>query len=98
MGLEAIAARGCQVWQLGLLPYERTWQWQQELVAERRENPELEDVLVLLEHPPVYTLGRGATLDFLKFNAIAPQQNSIASNGEARSPITVPVNWWAIQF
>ncbi len=28
----------------------------------------LHDVLILLEHPPVYTLGQGASLDFLKFD------------------------------
>ncbi|MGL5510271.1 MAG: lipoyl(octanoyl) transferase LipB, partial [Microcoleaceae cyanobacterium] len=29
---------------------------------------DLPDLLILLEHPPVYTLGQGATLDNLKFN------------------------------
>ena len=67
-GSDAIAPRCCQLWQLGEIPYEQAWQWQQDLVAQRRETPELDDVLVLLEHPPVYTLGRGATADFLKFD------------------------------
>jgi lipoyl(octanoyl) transferase len=31
-------------------------------------DPMLEDVLLLLEHPPVYTLGTGSTQDFLKFD------------------------------
>ncbi|MCT7951789.1 lipoyl(octanoyl) transferase LipB [Ancylothrix sp. C2] len=44
------------------------WTWQQNLVNQRRQNPDLEDILILLEHPPVYTLGRGATLEFLKFD------------------------------
>ena len=30
--------------------------------------PSLEDVLILLEHFPVYTLGTGSTVDFLKFD------------------------------
>jgi lipoyl(octanoyl) transferase len=36
-------------------------------VAARRTQPHLEDVLILLEHPPVYTLGQGSRLEFLKF-------------------------------
>ena len=34
----------------------------------RIDNPDLEDVLILLEHPPVYTLGTGADTNFVKFN------------------------------
>ncbi len=30
------------------------------------------DVLLLLQHPPVYTLGQGATLEFLKFDPHHP--------------------------
>lgn len=50
------------------VPYLLAWQWQQALADCRRDNCAIEDVLVLLEHPPVYTLGRGASLDFLKFD------------------------------
>ncbi|NEP08030.1 MULTISPECIES: lipoyl(octanoyl) transferase LipB [Okeania] len=56
----------------GLISYSVAWEWQQSLVQQRRNCPELTDVLILLEHPPVYTLGQGATLDFLKFD---PSQN-----------------------
>lgn len=42
-------------------------------MAERRDNSSLEDILILLEHPPVYTLGQGASLEFLKFD---PTQTS----------------------
>nr|WP_315870972.1 lipoyl(octanoyl) transferase LipB [Trichocoleus desertorum] len=58
----------CWLYTPGLVPYEVAWAWQRSLVAQRREKPELRDVLLLLEHPPVYTLGQGASLDFLKFN------------------------------
>ena len=52
----------------GQVPYSVAIATQRRLVQERRENPDLPDVLILLEHPPVYTLGQGATLDFLKFD------------------------------
>lgn len=59
--------RHCVVKNLGLVPYTLAWEEQLKLVAQRIEDPSLEDVLLLLEHPPVYTLGTGATLKFLKF-------------------------------
>ena len=37
-------------------------------MQERVKNPTLDDVLILLEHPPVYTLGQGASLEFIKFD------------------------------
>ncbi len=42
---------------LGLKSYEETWQLQKELV-ERRANDEIPDTLILVEHNPVFTLGR----------------------------------------
>jgi lipoyl(octanoyl) transferase len=60
-----------QVYCLGLTPYQAAWdlqkQWQQKLIADR-DHP---DVLLLLEHPPVYTLGTGSSLEFVKFDAEA---------------------------
>lgn len=66
--------RRCQFYDLGLIPFAIALQWQRSLLQERRENPDLEDVFLLLEHPPVYTLGQGASLAFLKFN---PDQNDV---------------------
>ncbi|TCJ16069.1 lipoyl(octanoyl) transferase LipB [Rubrobacter taiwanensis] len=43
----------------GLQPYAGTWELQRELVLKRRRD-EIPDTLLLLEHPPVYTLGRSA--------------------------------------
>lgn len=48
------------------VPYPVAWAWQQAWVTVRRDDPDREDLLLLVEHPPVYTLGQGATRDFLK--------------------------------
>ena len=50
------------------IPYQTAWEIQRSLFEARRAAPQLEDVLLLLEHPPVYTLGRGADAKFLQFN------------------------------
>ncbi|WP_204104337.1 MULTISPECIES: lipoyl(octanoyl) transferase LipB [Spirulina sp. CCY15215] len=60
--------RQCYVKLQDLVPYQVAWEQQRSLVAERLLNPELDDVLLLLEHPPVYTLGTGSSEDFLKFD------------------------------
>ena len=43
----------------GLTPYARAWEMQGEL-ARLRKNDGIPDTLILLEHPPVYTVGRAA--------------------------------------
>jgi lipoyl(octanoyl) transferase len=48
------------------VPYPIAWAWQQAWVARRRDNPHLEDLLLLVEHPSTYTLGQGANPEFLK--------------------------------
>jgi lipoyl(octanoyl) transferase len=60
--------RQCLLENRGLVAYAEAWEWQRSLVAERIKDASLSDVLLLLEHPPVYTLGTGANLDFLKFD------------------------------
>ncbi|MCW5891552.1 MAG: lipoyl(octanoyl) transferase LipB [bacterium] len=53
----------------GRVPYAAALAWQERLVAERLAGGD--DVLLLLEHPPVYTLGRGADARFLGAAAAA---------------------------
>ena len=65
--------RRCVIKNQGIVKYTQAWLQQRSLVAERIDNPELNDVLILLEHPPVYTLGTGSTLDFLKFDPQAAE-------------------------
>ncbi len=59
--------RNCILENRGITPYRESWEYQKKLVTERIENPDLKDWLILLEHPPVYTLGTGASTDFLRF-------------------------------
>ena len=70
-------AQACLVYQCDRpIPYLTAWQWQKQLVAERkqakREGQDLPDVLLLVEHPAVYTLGQGSSLEFLKFSPADP--------------------------
>jgi lipoyl(octanoyl) transferase len=56
--------RPCDVHRLHLVTYENAMKLQQKLV-ELRQRDEIADQLLLLEHPPVITLGRGGKLDNL---------------------------------
>lgn len=60
--------RQCLLYEQELVPYSVAWEQQRSLVAQRIKDPALHDLLLLLEHPPVYTLGQGASLEFLKFD------------------------------
>jgi lipoyl(octanoyl) transferase len=74
----------CWLIQWGQVPYSKAWEAQQKLVKERRDNPDLSDVLILLEHPPVYTLGQGAKLEFVKFDSeqTQPELHRVERGGE----------------
>ncbi len=48
-----------QVIKKGLVPYNEAWDFQREMHAKRLAG-EIHDTLILLEHPPVYTLGKSA--------------------------------------
>lgn len=61
--------RSCRLCIRDIVPYAVALAWQRSLVADRRVDATLDDVLLLLEHPPVYTLGQGASTEFLKFDA-----------------------------
>ena len=60
--------RNCLLQNCAVVPYSQAWDYQRSLVEQRKQNPNLPDVLLLLEHPPTYTLGTGATEAFLKFD------------------------------
>lgn len=60
--------RRCCLKVQGEIPYSIAWEEQRSLLQERLDDPELDDVFILLEHPPVYTLGTGATEQYLNFD------------------------------
>lgn len=64
----AIKNRECLLYNCQEVEYQAAWTWQKSLQKERTIDPDLADALVLLEHPPVYTLGTGSSLEFVKFD------------------------------
>ena len=58
----------CLLYNEAVIQYLEAWRWQKELQGLRVQNPDLDDALILLEHPPVYTLGKAASSEFIKFD------------------------------
>ena len=56
----------------GPVPFERAWAVQRQLQQRLLDHPEGPDSVLLLEHEPCYTLGRGASEAFLRFDPTAP--------------------------
>jgi lipoyl(octanoyl) transferase len=62
------AKHECLLYNCGKIDYQTAWLWQKSLQQERIADPDRSAALILLEHPPVYTLGTGSSLEFLKFD------------------------------
>jgi lipoyl(octanoyl) transferase len=56
----------------GLVPFAQAWQQQRQLQQRLLEDPEGPAAVLLLEHQPCYTLGRGADPAFLRFDLANP--------------------------
>jgi lipoyl(octanoyl) transferase len=54
------------------VPFEQAWDWQRQLQARLLRDPDGPEALLLLQHPPCYTLGRGASEGFLRFDPADP--------------------------
>lgn len=60
------------LYQAPLIPYLQAWAVQKHLVKTRQKNPDLPAAFILCQHPPVYTLGQGATPKYLNFDPEQP--------------------------
>ena len=54
------------------VPFALAWNWQRQLQARLLADPDGPEALLLLQHPPCYTLGRGASTAHLGFDAANP--------------------------
>ncbi|KAG9447574.1 hypothetical protein H6P81_013702 [Aristolochia fimbriata] len=71
---EDVDRRRCECLNLHkqLVPYEKSQLWQSSIIERRHTLVERgvdhSDTLIILQHPPVYTLGAGSSEEYLKFN------------------------------
>ena len=68
----------CYTVNLGLRDYQQTWQLQQDLVSARINGTITTDILLLVEHPPVFTLGRRGGREHLLVSEKFLQTSGIA--------------------
>ncbi|WP_051188858.1 lipoyl(octanoyl) transferase LipB [[Leptolyngbya] sp. PCC 7376] len=68
MGSQSQLLNPCLVQQWSQVSYEVAWELQKTLVAHHLAHTQYPDTLLLLEHPPVYTLGTGSDTAFLRFD------------------------------
>lgn len=73
-----IHATTCRVIDLGVIDYETAWALQHRLATARGDGTLADDVLLLLEHPHTYTLGRSADRANLLYDAEARSRRGIA--------------------
>jgi lipoyl(octanoyl) transferase len=66
----------CEVIQPGRMAYQQAWEWQNRL-AEERSHGDVPDRLLLLEHPPTYTLGSSGHDDNLLLSEAEMKQRGI---------------------
>jgi len=58
----------CHLTRPGEVPYLQALAWQKQRLEQGIRDPYLPDGLLLLTHPPVYTLGQGGNWGYLKFD------------------------------
>ena len=69
------SADKCVLWNLGLMEYRQAYQLQRKIHL-KRVNGEISDTLLLLEHPPTFTIGKSGTL-----NNVLASEKQLAQEG-----------------
>jgi lipoyl(octanoyl) transferase len=69
MDFQPVVTKEIIVYQPGIVPYQKAWDWQKQLQRSLIDDPQQSDRLLLLQHPSVYTLGQGSSDEFVKFPA-----------------------------
>ncbi|KAK9128888.1 hypothetical protein Syun_017685 [Stephania yunnanensis] len=68
--------RSCECFDLHneIVPYNKAWSWQKSMVRKRHtlieKDEDYSDTLIVLQHPPVYTLGSGSSEEYLNFDKL----------------------------
>ncbi|KAL1193054.1 Octanoyltransferase LIP2p2 [Cardamine amara subsp. amara] len=66
--------RKCECFDLydQLVPYKKAWSWQKNILNKKKSildrNQECSDTLIILQHPPVYTMGTKSSENYLNFD------------------------------
>ena len=72
---------------LGRVEFPRALALQEDLMAEKRNDPSLDDQLLLLEHEPVYTIGRTPDRSSLSAPGSRPSRDGELSSGHLPHPL-----------
>ena len=72
---------------LGRMEFARALELQEELVAKKREDASLEDDLLLLEHEPVYTIGRTPDRSSLSATGFRPSRHGESGSAHLPHPL-----------
>ena len=70
-------AKSCYTVDLGVIDYNDAWQLQSDLISARISKNINTDIILFLEHPPVFTLGRRGGLDHLLVSKEFLQRSAI---------------------
>ncbi len=66
----------CEVLQPGCAPYQQAWDWQNQMAEARGQNA-IPDRLILLHHPPTYTLGTSGHDEHLLLSPVVLAEKGI---------------------